>query len=128
MNSLPIHSFLFNSAEFKVYGTHENPLFLVNDVVCNLLEMKKVGDNQFFKDHKADERYVLRGEIPSSSPELQERFKKSNKNYVYFFTEKGLYKCLMRSNKPVAELFQDEICDLLKNIRLEVVSITVNRV
>ena len=56
--------------------------------------MKKIGDNQFFRDHKTDKRYVMRGEIPSSSPELQERFRKSNKDYVYFFTELGLYRCL----------------------------------
>lgn len=31
----------------------------------------------------------------------------------------------MRSNKPIAELFQDEICDLLKNIRLDVIGLEI---
>ena len=65
--------------------------------------MEKINRDWFFREHKNDERYVMRCAFRTSSPDLQERFKKSNKDYVYFFTEKGLYKCLMRSNKPIAE-------------------------
>jgi prophage antirepressor-like protein len=35
-----------------------------------------------------------------------------------FLTEKGLYKVLMRSRKPIAEEFQDWVCELIKHIRL----------
>ncbi len=47
--------------------------------------------------------------MSACSQEVQERFKKTNQDHVYFFTESGLYKCLMRSNKPIAEDFQDEV-------------------
>lgn len=89
--------------------------------------MDRPSDNRFFKDHKTDSRYVNRGQFAHSPKELQERFKNSKKDHIYFFTEKGLYKCLMRSNKPIAEFFQDEICDILKNIRLGLVSVHIER-
>ena len=54
MNTLPIHSFLFNSTEFKVYGTHEEPLFLVNDVACGLLGARDITADRFFADYKSD--------------------------------------------------------------------------
>lgn len=33
-------------------------------------------------------------------------------------TAKGLYKMLMRSRKPIAEEFQDWVCDVIEQIRL----------
>lgn len=37
---------------------------------------------------------------------------------VSFLTEKGLYKLLFRSRKPIAETFQNWVCDVVKEIRL----------
>jgi hypothetical protein len=35
-----------------------------------------------------------------------------------FLTEKGLYRVIGRSNKPIAEKFQNWVCDVIKEIRL----------
>ena len=52
-----------------MYGDIQNPLFLVNDIT-NLLGYDKIGSNRFYKDNKKNERYVMRGQIASSSIEL----------------------------------------------------------
>jgi hypothetical protein len=37
---------------------------------------------------------------------------------VTFLTEKGLYKVLFRSRKPIAQKFQNWVCDVIKEIRV----------
>ena len=37
---------------------------------------------------------------------------------VTFLTEKGLYKVLFRSRKPIAQKFQNWVCEVLKEIRV----------
>jgi prophage antirepressor-like protein len=37
---------------------------------------------------------------------------------VTFLTEKGLYKVLFRSRKPIAQKFQNWVCEVIKEIRL----------
>lgn len=36
-----------------------------------------------------------------------------------YFTESGIYKALMKSNKPIADKFQKEVCEVLKTLRKE---------
>ena len=38
---------------------------------------------------------------------------------VTFLTEKGLYKVLFRSRKPIAQKFQNWVCEVIKEIRLK---------
>lgn len=52
---------------------------------------------------KLDDQFVKVGVMPSSS----------------YFTEFGVYKALMKSNKPIAEEFQLEVMKLLKDLRLK---------
>jgi prophage antirepressor-like protein len=37
---------------------------------------------------------------------------------VTFLTEKGLYKVLFRSRKPIAQKFQNWVCEVVKEIRV----------
>jgi prophage antirepressor-like protein len=37
---------------------------------------------------------------------------------VTFITAKGLYKILFRSRKPIAEQFQNWVCDVVEELRL----------
>jgi prophage antirepressor-like protein len=37
---------------------------------------------------------------------------------VTFLTEKGLYKVLFRSRKPIAQKFQNWVCEVIKEIRV----------
>jgi prophage antirepressor-like protein len=94
---------LFHNQQFKIYGTAEEPLFLVNDIVCGLLGARDITNNQFFNDHSGFAKYVTTLEFPGCSIDIQNRYKCNKPKHINFFTELGLYKCLMRSNKPVAE-------------------------
>ena len=55
---LPVTSLMFSGKQFKVYGTNEEPLFLVNDIVCVLLNARDIYDNQFFRDSKQNPKYT----------------------------------------------------------------------
>lgn len=97
----------FGDLGVSVYGTQRDPLFLVNDIVCGLLESKNIGDNRFYRDYKDDSRYVTTCHFDMCPSDIQLRYKCNKPERIYFFTEVGLYKCLFRSNKPVADSFQE---------------------
>ena len=49
---LPFYSFLFSETEFQIYGTYDEPLFLVNDIVCKVLGLVKINGDWFFRENK----------------------------------------------------------------------------
>ena len=97
----------FNSnnfhTEITIKGTPEKPLFRASDI-GTVLEMGNIRSN--IQDLYEDEKAVvvtdtIRG--PQS---------------VTFITTKGLYKILFRSRKPIAEQFQNWVCDVIEELRL----------
>jgi hypothetical protein len=66
----PFYSFLFSETEFQIYGTHDEPLFLVSDIVCKLLGMEEINRDRFFRDNKENTQFVMRCLINTSSLEL----------------------------------------------------------
>ena len=95
--------------QFRVWNTPEEPLFLAKDVaiytgytgraaVSHMLRIVNDKDKL-----KLDTTVICKG--------------KPAKRNVYFITEQGLYKVLMRSDKPNAAQFQDKVCEILKEIR-----------
>ena len=99
--------------EFRIYGTVENPMFLVADiaraieatnsrVLCNIVD----DANKIKTTLIVNQDYYQ-----NSQGGLRE-----NKE-CWFVTEAGLYKILMRSDKPKAQPFQDKVCEILKEIR-----------
>jgi prophage antirepressor-like protein len=98
MNTLPIHSFLFNSTEFKVYGTHEEPLFKCSDVLVNLLGYRDSDANNFYAENKNNTRYVSAPPIHRGTLRPLNQYSETQ----MFFTELGLYRCLFTSRKPFA--------------------------
>ena len=50
------------------------------------------------------------------------------KQEMNILTEKGLYKVLMRSRKPIAEEFQDWVFNIIKQIRLNSNNTLQNRI
>lgn len=94
--------------EFRIFGTVENPMFLVADIaraiettnptkLCNIVD----DDNK------------IKIKI---NPNLKLGMKYPNRE-CWFVTEAGLYKILMRSDMPKAQPFQDKVCEILKEIR-----------
>ena len=97
----------FNSNELHteiiIKGDVENPLFRASDIgiVLDISTIRSV-----IRDFNETEKVVLSMHTLGG---LQD---------VTFLTEKGLYKVLFKSRKPIAEKFQDWVCEVIKEIRI----------
>ena len=86
-----------------IKGDYNNPLFRANDIGI-ILEMSNIRANiqNFDETEKVvHTMHTLGGD-----------------QQVTFLTEKGLYKVLFKSRKPIAEKFQNWVCEVIKEIRL----------
>jgi prophage antirepressor-like protein len=97
----------FNSnnlhTEIVIKGTPQDPLFRANDI-GTILEISNIRGtiNDFDETEKVvHTMHTLGGD-----------------QQVTFLTEKGLYKVLFKSRKPIAERFQNWVCEVIKEIRL----------
>ena len=97
----------FNSnelhTEIVIKGTSDKPLFRASDVgvVLDITTIRSV-----IRDFDDSEKIVHTMQTIGG---LQE---------VTFLTEKGLYKVLFRSRKPIAKKFQDWVFEVVNEIRL----------
>ena len=89
--------------EIVIKGTSENPLFRASDV-GNVLEITNIRTT--INDFNTTEKVVHTMDTLGGSQQ------------VTFLTEKGLYKVLFKSRKPIAEKFQNWVCEVIKEIRL----------
>ena len=94
----------FQHLNIKVYGTFEKPLFKAKDI-GDLLGIKNVKDAIKNYNDKQKSGVVL--------TDPHGRSQETN-----MLTEQGLYKMLMKSRKPIAEQFQDWVCEVIEEIRL----------
>lgn len=96
----------FQSNDIRIIGTVDEPLFHLNDVA------KKIGDDNARRSTK-DFDAKLR---------VQQKFDDSTQTRdVYFLTEVGLYRYLMKSSRSEAAPFVEMVCDVLVKIRKQVV-------
>ena len=90
--------------EIVIKGTYKDPLFRASDIGL-ILEISNIHQNiQKFNKTEKDE-LCLTDSI-------------GRQQNISFLTEKGLYKVLFKSRKPIAEKFQDWVCEVVKEIRL----------
>ncbi len=89
--------------EIVIKGTINDPLFRASDI-AEILELNNIRSS--IKGFDDSEKVVHK--TPTLGG-LQE---------VSFLTEKGLYKLLFRSKKPIANQFQNWVCEVIKEIRL----------
>lgn len=90
--------------EIVIKGTIDDPLFRASDVGVILdISNIRMSITEFDESEK---RAVS---TTDSTGRMQE---------VTFLTEKGLYKVLFRSRKPIAQKFQNWVCDVIKEIRV----------
>jgi len=93
----------FNEKNIRISGTQESPLFAVKDI-CNLLGLTNTTT-------------TIRN-IPEKWKSIQKVKSSSGIQETSFVTEAGLYKIIMRSNKPISEPFQEFVCEeILPSIR-----------
>jgi prophage antirepressor-like protein len=97
----------FNSnelhTEIVIKGTPQDPLFRASDI-GNILDITNIRTS--IKDFSDREKVVHTMTTSGGN------------QHVTFLTEKGLYKVLFKSRKPIAEQFQDWVCEVIKEIRL----------
>ena len=100
-----IKAFTDNTTEYKITinGTFEEPLFRASDI-ANILDIKSFYTS--ITDFNENEKIYINIETPGG------------KQDVCFLTERGLYKLLFRSRKPIANEFQNWVCDVIKEIRI----------
>ena len=89
--------------EIVIKGTCEEPLFRANDI-GEILEMGNIRTT--IQHFDKSEKVVHTMDTLGGSQQ------------VTFLTEKGLYKVLFKSRKPIAEKFQNWVCEVIKEIRL----------
>jgi prophage antirepressor-like protein len=99
-----LKAFSLYDAEYhiNIQGTVDEPLFQANQI-GKLLGIKNISDNisDFSSEEKGiDKTYTLGG--------MQK---------ITFLTEKGLYKLLARSRKPIAKKLQDWMVNVIKELR-----------
>ena len=91
-------------AEIVIKGTIDQPLFRASDI-GNVLDITNIRTS--ILDFDDTEKVV---HTMNTSGGAQQ---------VSFLTEKGLYKVLFRSRKPLAQKFQNWVCEVIKEIRLK---------
>ena len=96
----------FNSnnlhTEIVIKGTYDSPLFRAIDI-GNVLEIKTIRSTIQHFDHT--EKVVDTIDTLGGAQQ------------VTFLTAKGLYKVLFKSRKPIAEKFQDWVCEIIEELR-----------
>ena len=90
--------------EIVIKGTIDDPLFRASDIGL-VLDIKLINS-------------VIR-EFDESEKVLHSMHTLGGAQEVTFLTEKGLYKVLFRSRKPIAQRFQNWVCEVIKEIRLK---------
>ena len=100
-----LKAFKINIDEFPVniQGTQDEPLFQANQI-AKILDIKKVRNS--IKDYSKDEK------VAHDTSTL------GGEQNCLFLTEKGLYRLLGQSRKPIAKTFQNWMADVIKEIRL----------
>ena len=93
-----------NEFPVNIQGTHDDPLFQANQI-AKILDIRNIRDA--IKNFNEDERGVV------STDTNNKGTRNSN-----FLTEKGLYRLIAQSKKPVAKTFQSWMADVIKEIRL----------
>ena len=90
--------------EIIIKGTINDPLFRASDIGV-VLEISNIRTS--IMDFDDSEKVVHNMNTLGGNQD------------VTFLTEKGLYKVLFRSRKPIAQKFQNWVCEVIKEIRLK---------
>ena len=94
---------IYNNNEIRIVGTTNDPWFVVKDI-CKILDIK-------------DNRSCLRI-IPDKWKGEQRLLTPGGDQNMNIINESGLYKLIMRTDKPIAEKFQEWVCEeVLPSIR-----------
>ena len=86
----------FNEKNIRVVGSYDEPWFVAKDI-CNILELKNITETMKI--------------IPEKWRSSEKLNTFGGEQNMIIINEAGLYKLIMRSNKPVAQKFQEVVCE-----------------
>jgi prophage antirepressor-like protein len=93
----------FNKNAIRVLGSYNEPWFVAKDI-CEILELKDISNALLNISEKWKGTKVIR--TPGGEQNMR------------IINEAGLYKLVMRSNKPLAKKFQEVVCEeILPSLR-----------
>jgi len=102
----------FNDETIRVVGTYDKPLFVASDI-CKVLGISNVTDTLKSLPDKWRQLCDLDNSETTSSEKKARKTQTMN-----CITESGVYRIIMRSNKPIAQKFQEVVCEeILPSIR-----------
>ena len=90
----------FGEQSITIYGTQNDPLIKCSDILIHVLGYKQCKDAGWFRKMADNSKYVTmvnHHDVAATQQVYTNRM----------FTERGIYTALMKSNKPIAEQFQD---------------------
>ena len=96
----------FNKDTIRIVGTFENPLFVAKDI-CKILELSNVTETL----RSLPEKWKQICDLSISEVTYSDESRARKTQKMNCITEGGLYKLIMRSNKPIAQRFQEVVCD-----------------
>lgn len=102
MDILKVFKLNTNEYDVLIQGTIDKPLFLASDI-GKILDIKTIRTS--IHDFSEKEKTLCPVKTEGG---IQNRI---------FLTERGLYKVINRSNKPIAQTFQDWVLDIIEEIR-----------
>ena len=93
----------FNEKNIRVIGSYNEPWFVAKDI-CNILELKNITETMKM--------------IPEKWRGSEKLNTFGGDQNMIIINEAGLYKLIMRSNKPIAQKFQEVVCaEILPSLR-----------
>jgi prophage antirepressor-like protein len=105
-------SFMFENKTVRVIGSYNEPWFVAKDI-CDILSLSNITEslkslNENWKQVKNLTSVKLKSGISNQE---------QGRNMI-FINEAGLYRLIMRSNKPIAQKFQEVVCEeILPSLR-----------
>jgi prophage antirepressor-like protein len=93
----------FNENNIRIVGSYNEPWFVAKDI-CQILEIKDVS--------------MALTKIPEKWKDTKVIGTLGGNQYMRIINEAGLYKLIMRSNKPISQKFQEVVCEeILPSLR-----------
>lgn len=103
----------FNEETIRITGTFDKPLFVAIDI-CKILGLTNVTETL----RALPDKWKQIGDLRSSEVTFSGRNGVRKTQEMNCINEAGLYRLIMRSNKPIAQKFQEVVCEeILPSIR-----------
>ena len=108
-------TFKFENKEIRILGSYNEPFFVAKDI-CDVLGLSNI--TEALKN--IPQKWKQIENLTSVSLKSGVLHQEQSRNMI-ILSEPAVYKLIMRSNKPVAQKFQEVVCEeILPSLRKKV--------